>query len=354
MFGATQLRRGAAAIAVLFFAAAASPAPAQTPAPERDRQAILAMAGEYRVGFHFRETTALRAGYTLTKPYETSATEFVTVIEDAPEQIVLQHVLVLGRAEADDDHAEATTAPATQPSARVVKHWRQAWRFEPEWTWEYAGHNTWRHRALTDNERAGQWVQEVYQVDDSPRYASLGRWTHASGAGAESVIGSAWEGEPAWRPLPRREWLKRSNYHVIVGRNRHTLTPTGWVHEQDNAKVVLDASGKPVETFVREWGHNVYDRRGEGTATAMQIDFAPGYAYWRQTAPFWADVRAAWTKRLASDGEVRLAKRVDDKPMFAHLFTYAKQISEANPYDPATGRAYIDRTLAAFGATPKP
>jgi len=316
-------------------------------APENDRRAILGMVGEYKVDFHFRETTSLKRGYELAKPHDSDATEFVTVVEDSSDRIVLQHVLVLDRSEEDD---QQTTTSSTQPGTRVVKHWRQEWRYEPKWTWQYAGNNVWRHRALGQAQRAGQWVQEVYQVDDSPRYASLGKWTHAPSAADQSFVASSWEGELTWRPLPQREWKVRSDYQLLVGRNRHTLTPTGWVHEQDNTKVVLNEQGSPVQTLVREWGHNVYDRRGEGIAHDMQIDFAPGYDYWRDTAPFWADVRQAWTERLSVDGEVRLEKSVDKKPLFRHLFKYASTVGEAGQYDPADGRKFIEQTLASFGA----
>ena len=311
-------------------------------APERDRRAILAMAGEYQVAFHFRETLALRPGYELKPPYDETATEFVSVIEDTGRSITLQHILVLHDATEDDASA-----------ARVVKHWRQQWRYEPESTWAYIGNRAWTHRALSESERAGAWVQEVYQVDDSPRYASVGRWTHQPG-GASSVVGSAWEGEATWRPLPRREWLKRSDYHVLIGRNRHTLTPTGWVHEQDNHKVLLDDSGKPVGSLAREWGHNIYDRRGEGIATQMKIDFAPGYAYWTNTSAFWADVRAAWARRLGEPGRtIVLVGKVDDRPMFRHLFDYAKQVHEQGAYDAPAGRRFIEETVARFEGTSK-
>ena len=77
-------------------------------------------------------------------------------------------------------------------------------------------------RAVPRAERRGAWSQTVYQVDDSPRYGSLGRWVHSDEA-------SIWEGGDAWRPLPRREHSVRSDYQVLAGRNRHTILPTGWV-----------------------------------------------------------------------------------------------------------------------------
>ena len=45
------------------------------------------------------------------------------------------------------------------------------------------------------------------------------------------------------RPLPRRESSVRDDYDVLIGHNRHTIVPSGWVHEEENYKVVLDGHG---------------------------------------------------------------------------------------------------------------
>ena len=71
------------------------------------------------------------------------------------------------------------------------------------------------------------WLQTVYQVDESPRYASTGRWQHTPSF-------STWLSGDTWRPLPRREWSVRSDYQVLVGSNRHTVVPSGWLQEENN------------------------------------------------------------------------------------------------------------------------
>src|SRR5690606_20340908 len=106
---------------------------------EQDRQAILAMAGEYRVNFHFHETVPLKAGYEKHEAHDSEATEFVEVIEDAGGRIVLQHVLVLPP---DSDEGESQ-------EPRVVKHWRQDWEYEARKLYEFRGHRTWVPRELT-------------------------------------------------------------------------------------------------------------------------------------------------------------------------------------------------------------
>ena len=62
---------------------------------EKDRAAILAMAGSYEVGFNFQETYAVRPDYTLKAPYYAAAHELITVVKDDADAIVLQHVLVV-------------------------------------------------------------------------------------------------------------------------------------------------------------------------------------------------------------------------------------------------------------------
>ena len=55
----------------------------------------------------------------------------------------------------------------------------------------------------------------------------------------------------------RREFSIRDDYDVIVGYNIQTITPTGWVHEQNNKKVVLNESH---EVLAKEIGIARYER----------------------------------------------------------------------------------------------
>ncbi len=230
---------------------------------ERDRQSILAMAGDYSVTFDFRETVPLKAGYKPKDAYITSAQEIVRVIEDRGDFISLQHVLLVGGKQ-----------------KFPVKHWRQDWQFEPASITRFVGGNGWKNIALTPAESKGQWAQFVYQVDDGPRYAGLGAWRYDSGF-------AEWASDPSLRPLPRRDATKRSDYHAIEAVNRHAITPEGWVHEQDNTKLIL--AGKQPQALVREVGVNTYVH-----ADNLQADVA--LDYWDKTKDLWKAVRAEWTR----------------------------------------------------------
>jgi hypothetical protein len=68
--------------------------------------------------------------------------------------------------------------------------------------------------------------------------------------------------------------------------NRHVITPWGWVHEQDNDKLVL-AGERGV--LAREIGVNTY-RRNDDFDASVATD------YWAATEPFWKAVRAEWSR----------------------------------------------------------
>lgn len=296
-------------------------------ARERDRRAILAMAGAYRTSFDFIETVGFVEGYTPPRPYQSWGTEYVYVVADEPDFVSLQHIIVM--------FFETPEGEVSGPA--VVKHWRQDWQYEDRELHVYTGHSSWERRRLPRREVRGTWSQAVFQVDDSPRYQAIGRWEHADDY-------SSWMSEKTWRPLPRREFSVRDDYHALSGTNRHTITPHGWVHEEDNLKLVLDDDGTPRDRtpyLAREAGFNRYER-------IVDHDFSAGDSYWETTGPFWADVRAAWNEMFASRDRITLAKEVDEQSMFAVFFGYAGELESAEDYDSVAGQAFIRETLAAF------
>ena len=291
---------------------------------ERDRRAILAMAGPYRVSFDFLEVVRFDPALKPDVPYQSWATEYVFVSEDRGDFIALQHVLVMRVLQQDGSDSEPI----------ITRHWRQEWRYQANAALLYQGLNVWKLNEIPAAQRAGAWVQSVYQVDDSPRYAAWGRWQHTGSF-------SAWTSAETWRPLPRREWSVRSDYDVLVGTNRHTITPTGWLQEENNVKLALDANGKPRATMpylAREYGVARYER-------IKDYDFAPGRHYFEKTEPFWAEVRAAWQEEIARRGRFKLVKPVDQGQLFVPFFDYAERLAEGEAFVPGDARAFIRDTL---------
>ena len=267
---------------------------------ERDRRAILCMAGPYRTSFDFIETVGFTEGYMPSNPYQSWGTEYVYVVTDEPELIQLQHILVMEMQKEDGSAMEPI----------VVKHWRQDWMFEAPTMHTFKGNREWKKQAVKADRR-GHWVQAVYQVDDSPRYMAAGDWQHTANF-------SSWKSDETWRPLPRREFSVRQDYDVLIGTNHHTITPTGWVQEEQNLKVVLNGRGEAAEVLARENGLARYERIAE-------FNWKPGDDYWERTTHFWATVRAYWSETFAREDHMVIAKRADGANMFMTLFQMAEE-----------------------------
>ncbi len=137
-------------------------------AQERDRRAILAMAGSYRVTFDFLEIASYSGDGARPRPYQSWGTEKVYVDRNEPGFVSLVHILEMRIVDGDGKTSEPM----------VTKHWRQDWRFEPAYVIENADASSWKKRELSRAERRGAWSQQVFQVDESPRYGSIGRWEH--------------------------------------------------------------------------------------------------------------------------------------------------------------------------------
>ncbi len=292
---------------------------------EKDRLAILAMAGSYRVSFDFVEIAGFQADYTPPKPYFSWGTELVVVLEDSEDFISLQHALVMYFKDKE----------GKQIGPHVMKHWRQDWRYEDTEAHVYRGATTWEREQLESRERT--WTQAVYQVDDSPRYEVQGRWEHSGGV-------SSWKSEPMWRPLPRREFSVRDDYQVLQGRHEITITPNGWVHTQQNDKLALSndepTGTKSMKSVGKEYGINRYEE-------ITSPDLAAGAESLEKTAPYWAAVRAKWAEVQASSETFHLQEKVDGKKLWQHHFGYAAKVSK-DGWNEQEGIKHARETIDAF------
>ena len=268
---------------------------------ERDRLAILAMQGEYKVNFDFMETMGFVENYIPQKPYQSWGTEFVTVIKDENDFISLQHIMVMFFEEEDGNVSDPI----------VVKHWRQDWKYEDKLINTYIGDDTWEKNSIPMDKRKGTWSQFVYQVDDSPRYEGFGKWKHFSNS-------SIWSSYETSRPLPRREKTIRNDYDFIKGTNIHTITPNGWVHEQNNSKVT-----KKNFILAREIGLARYQR-------IKNFDWSAGEIYWKKTEEFWREVREVWTKEIENSKKIKVSQNTNDDILFIRLFELAEEYKNGN------------------------
>ena len=289
---------------------------------ERDRRAILAMAGDYRTSFDFIETIGFTEGYQPAAPYQSWGTERVYVVANEPEFVSLQHIIVMHFLDADGFESDAM----------VVKHWRQDWQYEDAEVHSFQGRGAFVRRALDPANRKGAWTQTVYQVDDSPRYEAVGRWIHAPGV-------SYWQSDDRRRPLPRREFSVRDDYQALYGSHRITITPAGWTQEEDALKLVLDENNRPSSSqpyLAREAGLSRYDR-------VLDYDFSAGDDYWEETGAFWSRVRQYWDALYKAESAFSFVKSAEGMPMFMALFGMAGEDFESE--------ADMDRAIATLLAS---
>jgi hypothetical protein len=268
------------------------------------------MTGAYRVSFDFIETLGFTEDYSPTQPYQSWGTEYVYLVEDTSNFISLQHILVMFFSTDEDDKQ-------TEPI--VIKHWRQDWKYQDEKIHVFTGFKTWESINFNNEAVKGKWSQSVYQVDDSPRYQAIGRWDHSGNF-------SSWLSNKTWRPLPRREFSVRNDYNVLIGTNRHTITPTGWVQEEENLKVVLTAPNelKPNNPILaKEIGVARYER-------IIGHDWSAGDNYWKTTGSFWKNVRKVWNGFLEKESEIKFIENKEGPPLFMTMFNLAEESKNNN------------------------
>ena len=297
---------------------------------DRDQAAIRALAGDYRVSFDFLETLVFGSYGGPSRPYRSWGTERIYLIEDRPGFIELQHILVMFFVDED----------TSIEGPFVMKHWRQRWEFEPERMHSYTGHRIWENRDISEERRKGSWVQTVYQVDDTPRYALMGKWQHF-------VTHSQWASEVGYRPLPRREYSVRDDYHVLEGTNRITVLQDGWAHEQDNLKCILsDENGLLGENrhVAREIGMNRYQR-------ITGFDFSAGDDYWQETAAYWKLVRGQLDSRVRASDRMRVDTKCDGNVAFMIFFEQAAAYRANQDPQFRTIREGIDTLLDCLVST---
>ncbi len=316
ILGASMLVFACASIKPSGPAAVAAMPAAESAKFEQDRKAILAMAGDFAVTFDFRETVILKPGYELKKPKLSGADEIVRVIEDRGDFISLQQILVMKMGD----------------QMYVTKHWRQDWQYEPASVLVFIGGNAWATRPVPASERKGKWAQIVYQVEDCPRYGAVGAWAHDNGV-------SQWTPRAEMRPLPRRDMTTRNDYDAVLAVNRHTITPFGWVQEEENSKLVLRGEA---HVLAREIGVNTYIR-----SSAMPKD---GDDYWNATKEFWSQVRADWKRLETSASRFGLTVQGEPEPLYVPILELADNI-QAGKINTAAAVVEAKKVIAQFTTT---
>ena len=203
---------------------------------KKDIASIKQMCGCFEITFEFSETFIYSKDslYQPSKNKTDRGLEWAQLVVDEKDRITIQHILQVG--DSSDPY--------------IVKHWRQYWLYQNQEFYHYDGDNNWKYVKLPKQDVKGQWTQKVFQVDDSPRYEGSSSWVHIDGK-------SYWENYTD-APLPRRERTIRSDYNVLNRGNRHEIKEIGWVHDQNNKKIVRSDNEDLV--IAMEKGYNTYKR----------------------------------------------------------------------------------------------
>ena len=252
--------------------------------PAKEKEAVKSLCGCYEVDFMYAETFAPNEEYEFPKRYHAQGLELVLPIENAENKIMLQHLLVI------DD----TT---------VIKHWREDWEFEKKDWWLFNHGASWKHVTATKPVK-GEWTQTVWETDDAPRYQGSSKWIENNGR-------NYWE-NTADAPLPRREYSKRSDYNVMKRTNKIILTDTGWVHEQDNDKIIRKDGATDI-LLAQEKGMNIYRKTDDAKCAAAN-------KWWAAHKDFWITVRDSWTTIMKGKTYFQLNTKVDEQRLYEQLY----------------------------------
>lgn len=269
-------------------------------APQQDKEAINKLCGCFEVEFKYAETFAADDGYKFhDRERINGGVELSLPIEVTDKKIVIQHLLVI-------------------TDSIIVKHWREVWTYENPELWMYKGDRTWVKEMLKPEQVKGKWTQTVWEVSDEPRYQGLSQFVNLDG----KLI---WQSTTD-APLPRREYSVRSDYNILKRTNRLNISDKGYIHEQDNEKV-LRKDGKD-KMLVQERGLNTYDRVDDKKC-------APAKYYWERYQGFWSKVRREWENKFSGQNSISLKFKVEDKLLHEYLLKLsdeyvAKKVSEAD------------------------
>jgi hypothetical protein len=259
----------------------------QTP---KDKLNVDKLCGCFEVEFKYAETFSPDQNYKYYDREEISGgTEFIFPVEVSDTKVVMQHLLVV-------------------TDSMIIKHWREDWTYENPVIWKYKGDKVWVKEQLKPEDVKGKWTQSVWEVSDAPRYQGASEWMTI-------------EGKTVWQnttdaPLPRREYSVRNDYNILKRTNRLVITNDGWLHEQDNKKIIRkDGADK---LLVEEKGINSYKRLDDSRCASAK-------AYWEKNKVYWTKVRKAWEEYTNVNSTVQLKSQVDGKVLHDHLFALEKE-----------------------------
>jgi len=252
-------------------------------AQQKDKKNIESLCGCFSVNFRYAETFSPDDKYKFHDREDMSAIELSLPIESTDNKVVMQHLLVIN-------------------DTIIVKHWREEWLYESPVLYEYAGNKVWNKKMLAAADVKGKWTQTVWEVSDEPRYQGVSAWVQNDGK-------TYWE-STCNAPLPRREYTVRNDYNILKRRNRIEVTKDGYMHEQDNEKILRENGNDKL--IAQEKGYNKYYKIDDSECAAAK-------EWWKKNEAFWSVVRKEWGSYIASAETVTMKNKVDEKMLHEHF-----------------------------------
>ena len=259
----------------------------------KDIENLKNLCGCFEVSFKYAETFSPDSSYKFHEREEINgAIELALPIIQTANKISIQHLLII----ADDI---------------VIKHWREDWTYENPTIWKYTDTKTWVKEQMNENNTKRKWTQTVWEVSDEPRYQGISQFANV-------------EGKQLWQnttdaPLPRREYTKRSDYNILNRTNRLTITDSGYVHEQDNKKIIRKNGINKL--LVEEKGFNIYKKIEASKCEAAK-------KYWAQNNKYWLKVENVWATYTNSHHIIKLKTSVDGKMLNQYLNEILKNYND--------------------------
>jgi len=258
---------------------------------KKDVETIKSMCGCYEVTFKFAETFnySKDSAYTPSKNKIAYAVEWIDLTYIDKNNLIIQHILQMGK----------------DSNAYIMKHWRQDWNYQNREFLIYDHNNIWNKLEANYNSTKGQWTQKVFQVDDSPRYEGSASWAYID----DKIF---WENNVD-APLPRRERSIRSDYNVLNRGNRIEITNEGWIHKQNNQKILRTDTANDV-SIASEYGINSYVKINNERCKYAKI-------WWNKKSEKWKIVRKEWELVFEQNDTISLKPNHEDKPLWEYLFS---------------------------------
>ena len=98
----------------------------------------------------------------------------------------------------------------------------------------------------------------------------------------------------------------------MIRGNRHEITDSGWVHDQDNLKILKKENKENIK-IASEKGYNKYTRIDD-------LKCKEAVKWWEENKEKWGMVLDKWNSVYNKNKNILLRKSVEKRPLYSYLF----------------------------------